>query len=79
MLILKIQIISQDMAQVHKVGVNLMEDILILIIILMVDFQDMDKDIIKAAGVKASKITLGMPGRAEAKKIIREYYLGAAK
>lgn len=41
--------------------------------------RDVDKDIIKAAGVKASKITLGMPGRAEAKKIIREYYLGAGK
>ena len=40
---------------------------------------DVDKDIIKAAGVKASKITLGMPGRAEAQKIIREYYLGAEK
>ncbi len=40
---------------------------------------DVDKDIVKAAGVKASKITLGMPGRAEAKKIIREYYLGAGK
>lgn len=41
--------------------------------------QPVDKDIIKAAGVKASKITLGMPGRAEAQKIIREYYLGAEK
>ena len=36
-------------------------------------------NIIKAAGVSAGKITLGMPGRAEAKKIIREYYLGAGK
>lgn len=41
--------------------------------------QAVDKDIIKAAGVQASKITLGMPGRAEANKIIREYYLGAGK
>lgn len=42
--------------------------------------QDVDKDIIKAAGVKvrgASKVTLGMPGQAEAKKIIRDYYLEA--
>lgn len=41
--------------------------------------QDVDQDIVKAAGVKASKITLGMPGRAEAQKIIREYYVGAKK
>ena len=41
--------------------------------------QRVDKDIIKAAGVSASKITVGMPGQAEARKIIREYYLGAGK
>lgn len=35
-----------------------------------------DKDIIKAAGINAGKVTFGMPGMAEAKKIIREYYLG---
>ena len=39
--------------------------------------QPVDKEILKAAGVKAGKVTLGMPGRAEAKKIIREYYLEA--
>ena len=41
--------------------------------------QPVDKDIIKAAGVSAGKVTLGMPGQAEARKIIREYYLGAGK
>ena len=30
----------------------------------------------KAAGVNAGKVTLGIPGSATAKKIIREYYLG---
>lgn len=35
-----------------------------------------DKDIIKAAGVKASKVTFGVPGMGKAKKIIREYYMG---
>lgn len=35
-----------------------------------------DKDLIKAAGVSAGKVTLGIPGMAEAKKIIREYYGG---
>lgn len=38
--------------------------------------QPVDKDIIKAAGVKAGKVTLGIPGMARAKKIIREYYMG---
>lgn len=38
--------------------------------------KSVDKDIIKSAGVNASRVTFGMPGMAEAKKIIREYYLG---
>lgn len=39
--------------------------------------QNVDKDIVKAAGIKHSgKITLGIPGMGQAKKIIREYYLG---
>lgn len=36
--------------------------------------QDVDKEILKAAGVKASRVTLGMPGQAAARKLIREYY-----
>ena len=35
-----------------------------------------DKEIIKAAGVNVSRVTLGIPGMGRAKKIIREYYLG---
>ena len=35
-----------------------------------------DKDILKAAGVKAGKVTLGIPGMGRAKHIIRDYYLG---
>lgn len=38
--------------------------------------QSVDKDIIKAAGVSAQKVTLGIPGMAKAKQIMREYYLG---
>ena len=34
-----------------------------------------DTDILKAAGVSASKVTLGIPGIGTAKKIIREYYM----
>lgn len=35
---------------------------------------DIDDDILKAAGVNANRVTLGIPGMGEAKKIIREYY-----
>lgn len=38
--------------------------------------QTIDKEIIKAAGVSASKVALGIPGMGQAKKLIREYYLG---
>lgn len=35
-----------------------------------------DEDIKKAAGINASKITLGIPGMAKVKEIIDTYYLG---
>ena len=35
-----------------------------------------EKEILKAAGVNANKVTLGIPGIGTAKKIITEYYLG---
>ena len=38
--------------------------------------QPVDKDIIKAAGVKAGKVTLGMPGQAKVRELIRSYYGG---
>lgn len=34
-----------------------------------------DKDIIKAAGVKNANVEMGIPGMGTAKKLIREYYL----
>lgn len=34
-----------------------------------------DKDIIKAAGVSAGRVTLGIPGMGRARKIIKAYYL----
>lgn len=36
-----------------------------------------DKEIIKAAGVSAGRVTLGIPGIGRAKQIIKEYYLGS--
>lgn len=41
--------------------------------------QAIDKDIIKAAGVSAGKVTLGIPGMARAKQIITDYYMGGEK
>lgn len=38
--------------------------------------QTVDKDIVKAAGVSVSRVTLGIPGMGQAKKIMAEYYLG---
>lgn len=38
--------------------------------------QMVDKDIVKAAGVNAGRVTLGIPGMARAKVIIRDYYMG---
>lgn len=35
-----------------------------------------EKEILKAAGVTAGRVTLGIPGMGTAKRIIREYYLG---
>lgn len=35
-----------------------------------------EQEILKAAGVTADRVTLGIPGMATAKRIIREYYLG---
>lgn len=34
------------------------------------------QDILKKAGVKAGRVTLGIPGMARAKKIITDYYMG---
>lgn len=38
--------------------------------------KDIDKDIVKAAGVSAKKVTIGIPGMGRAKKIIIGYYTG---
>lgn len=38
--------------------------------------QNVDKDILNAAGVTTGRVTLGIPGMGRAKKIIREYYMG---
>lgn len=37
---------------------------------------EVKKEIVKAAGASAGKVTMGIPGMGRAKSIIREYYLG---
>ena len=43
------------------------------------NYKEVDKEILKAAGVKAAKVTLGIPGMARAKQLMAEYYLGGSK
>ena len=38
-----------------------------------------DKKIVQEASIKASRVDFGVPGMAEAKKMIKDYYLGGAK
>lgn len=37
--------------------------------------KDVDKEVLKMAGVSAHKVTMGIPGMGTAKRIITEYYL----
>lgn len=39
--------------------------------------QKLDEDIAKLAGIKNARVEFGIPGMADAKRIIREYYGGA--
>ena len=41
--------------------------------------QSVPQEIVKAAGVSAGKVTFGIPCMADAKRIIREYYLGGGE
>ncbi len=62
--------------QVRKAGKSLKGCIGALLSWSFKNQQDIDKEIIKAAGVSAGKVTLGIPGMGRAKKVIRNYYMG---
>lgn len=62
--------------QVRKKGKSLKGCIAALLSWSFKNQQTIDKDIIKAAGVSAGKVTMGIPGMARAKKIVTDYYLG---
>lgn len=65
--------------QVRKKGKSLKGCIAALLSWSFKHQQAVDKDIIKAAGVSASKVTLGIPRMGRAKQIIREYYMGGVE
>lgn len=65
--------------QVRKKGKSLKGCIAALLKWSFSNQQQIDKDIIKAAGVSVGKVTLGIPGMARAKKIITDYYMGGEK
>lgn len=62
--------------QVRKKGKSLKGCIAALLKWSFSNQQQIDKDIEKAADVSAGKVTLGIPGMARAKQIIKDYYMG---
>ena len=73
---LKAQCMSHEVAalQVRKKGKSLKGCIAELLKWSFKNQKSIDQDIVKAAGVNASKVTLGIPGMGQAKKIIKAYY-----
>lgn len=65
--------------QVRKKGKSLKGCIAALLKWSFSNRQQIDKDIIKAAGASVYNVTLGIPGMARAKKIITDYYMGGEK
>ena len=61
---------------VRKKGKSLKGCIAALLMWSFKNQQPIDKGIIKAAGISAGKVTLGIPGMAKAKQIITDYYMG---
>lgn len=62
--------------QVRKKGKSLKGCIAALLTWSFKNQQPVSKDILKAAGVSAGKVTLGIPGMVRAKQIITDYYMG---
>ena len=62
--------------QVRKKGKSLKGCIAALLTWSFKNQRQVDKEILKAAGVSAEKVTLGIPGMGQAKKIILDYYMG---
>ena len=64
--------------QVRKKGKSLTGCMAVLLKYSFANRITIDKKIVKEAGINASRVDFGIPGTAEAKKMIREYYLGGS-
>ena len=64
--------------QVRKKGKSLTGCMAVLLKYSFANRITIDKKIVKEAGINASRGDFGIPGTAEAKKMIREYYLGGS-
>lgn len=62
--------------QVRKKGKSLKECMAALLAYSFQNQIDVDKEIIKAAKISVSKVGFGIPSMGEAKRLIKEYYLG---
>ena len=65
--------------QVRKKGKSLKQCIAEILKYAFKNQVPVDKEIIKAAGVNAGKVTFGDPDMGTAKKLIRDYYLGGSR
>ena len=65
--------------QVRKKGKSLKQCIAEILKYAFKNQVPVDKEIIKAAGVNAEKVTFGDPDMGTAKKLIRDYYLGGSR
>ena len=65
--------------QVRKQGKSLQDCMAVLLKYSFNNRTAVAKEIVKAAKISASRVDFGIPGMAEAKKMIREYYLGGSR
>ena len=65
--------------QVRKQGKSLKACMAALLKFSFENRVSVDKEIIKEAKIKASRVDFGVPGMADAKRMIREYYLGGSR
>lgn len=65
--------------QVRKKGKSLKVCMAVLLKYSFENRVTVDKKIVQEAGIKAGRVDFGIPGMAEAKKMIKDYYLGGMK
>lgn len=65
--------------QVRKQGKKLKGCMAVLLKFSFENRVTVDKEIVNEAKIKASRVDFGVPGMADAKRMIREYYLGGSR